>query len=70
MKALFVLLVFVRLSGCATMDRTTAEMAKGADVWCLGVPESMRLAERDAINAQTKYATVRIDCEMPEPISE
>lgn len=63
MKIYSVLVAVLLMTGCATVDKSTGEMAKGADTWCLTVPESMRLAERDAINELTQIATVRIDCE-------
>ena len=49
-------------------DKSTKELAKGADMWCVNVPESMRLIKRDAINAETRWAVVSIDC--PASVSE
>ncbi len=71
MKILIIGLVIL-ISGCATVSEMSAksddEIAKAADMWCVNVPESLRLVKRDAINRKTQIAVVSIDC--PATVTE
>lgn len=69
MKSIAAILALVALAGCSTLRQLAIDNdapEKAADVfdsYCKEVPYDERVKNRDALNAATDIATVRVDCD-------